>query len=443
MALKRIAVSCPHQGDQSCVSTLHAIPTPRAPSRGPKYELTGSSISEGVAAQGKRNSIVEFINRKTLSALVSHFRPEEETLREEDVSMPFELNKVDVYNFPAALCINHPTLQLMIDRKLKGSVPKWRRDGCKLGLVIEGGGMRGAVSGAMGMALRRLGFCDVFDCVYGSSAGAVNGAYFLTGQEMGMDIYFEHLANKRFIDFGRLFGPDPVLDLDYLIDTIMEEVVPLDWDRVLKSRIPLKVIASSLDQMSSVTLGAFANKNDLATALKASCTVPEIVGPPEVMHGQRLVDAAVFEPIPYKAAIQDGCTHVLALCSRPRPRGARGRVRRAMKQILDRAIKRLVLSPPYMQGAWRVEVEEMLKAGGMNADDLMLLTMMQGLQRMDPTPMDGQIFAIYPSPKHIIPPTSIDGALLKIGARDAGKAVETLFEPLAKNMQRRTSWLFI
>ena len=358
--------------------------------------------------------------------------------------IPFELNKVDVYSFPSLQCIQHPTVQVMIDRKMKRSLPNRRRDKFKLGLVIEGGGMRGAVSGAMCMELRRLGFLDVFDVVYGSSAGAINGAYFLTGQEAGMNIYFEHLTSKRFIDFRRLFGPDPVLDLNFLIDDIMEDVVPLDWKAVLKSKIPLKVIASSLNHMTSVTLGGFRDKADLVTALKASCTVPEIVGPPEELYGHRLVDAAVFEPIPYRAAIQDGCTHVLSLCSRPRPRGASGRVRRAMKQILDRTIKRFVLSPPYMEGAWKVEVEEMLKAGGMDADDLMLLTMMQGLQGMETTPMDGHIFAIYPSPDHIIPPTTIDGELLRVGARDARKAVDGLFEPLAKNTETpNRSWLFV
>lgn len=34
-------------------------------------------------------------------------------------------------------------------------------------------------------------------------------------------------------------------------------------------------------------------------------------------RGLRLVDAAVFEPVPFRAAIADGCTHVLALCTRP------------------------------------------------------------------------------------------------------------------------------
>lgn len=34
-------------------------------------------------------------------------------------------------------------------------------------------------------------------------------------------------------------------------------------------------------------------------------------------RGLRLVDAAVFEPVPFRAAIADGCTHVFALCTRP------------------------------------------------------------------------------------------------------------------------------
>ena len=38
------------------------------------------------------------------------------------------------------------------------------------------------------------------------------------------------------------------------------------------------------------------------------------------MHrGQRLVDAAVMEPVPVHAAAADGCTHVLVLCTRELP----------------------------------------------------------------------------------------------------------------------------
>ncbi len=34
-------------------------------------------------------------------------------------------------------------------------------------------------------------------------------------------------------------------------------------------------------------------------------------------RGRRLVDGAVFEGVPFKQAIADGCTHLVVLCTRP------------------------------------------------------------------------------------------------------------------------------
>ncbi len=62
--------------------------------------------------------------------------------------------------------------------------------------------MQGVISGSMLMALRDLGLTHAFDAVYGSSAGAINATYFLTGQEQGLHIYTEDLTQgTRFMDF--------------------------------------------------------------------------------------------------------------------------------------------------------------------------------------------------------------------------------------------------
>ncbi len=47
---------------------------------------------------------------------------------------------------------------------------------------------------------------DAFDAVYGSSAGAINATYFLSGQRDGVKIYTEEIANKDFIDLSRLIN---------------------------------------------------------------------------------------------------------------------------------------------------------------------------------------------------------------------------------------------
>ena len=50
-------------------------------------------------------------------------------------------------------------------------------DGRKLGLIIEGGAMRGVISCAALLGLEELGMTEVFDEVYGASAGAVNSIF--------------------------------------------------------------------------------------------------------------------------------------------------------------------------------------------------------------------------------------------------------------------------
>jgi hypothetical protein len=63
----------------------------------------------------------------------------------------------------------HPVLRLLLSRLQDGSGPRSRGDNFKLGLVVEGGGMRGIVTGAMLMGLQDMGMLNVFDAVYGEA----------------------------------------------------------------------------------------------------------------------------------------------------------------------------------------------------------------------------------------------------------------------------------
>jgi predicted patatin/cPLA2 family phospholipase len=96
------------------------------------------------------------------------------------------------------------------------------------------------------------------------------------------------------------------MDLDFLLDEVMTDVIPLDWDAVINSQLPLKVVASSLTTLRSEVLTGFRDRSDLVECLKASANVPEIVGGPRSHRGHQLVDAAVFEPLPIKAALRWG-----------------------------------------------------------------------------------------------------------------------------------------
>lgn len=73
--------------------------------------------------------------------------------------------------------------------------------------------------------------------------------------------------------------------------------------------------------------GHFDSFEGLLTCLKSSMCVPGVAGPPVRLNvtcsetreerEEVLADALIFEPIPFRTAVEDGCTHVVTLRTRP------------------------------------------------------------------------------------------------------------------------------
>eukprot|EP00588_Corethron_pennatum_P022706 CAMPEP_0194337302 /NCGR_PEP_ID=MMETSP0171-20130528/75881_1 /TAXON_ID=218684 /ORGANISM="Corethron pennatum, Strain L29A3" /LENGTH=569 /DNA_ID=CAMNT_0039101049 /DNA_START=52 /DNA_END=1761 /DNA_ORIENTATION=- len=283
----------------------------------------------------------------------------------------------------------HPVVQLLHSRRRSGSLPTdprspsdRRADGARVALAIEGGGMRGCVSAGMAGALNHLNLTDAVDIVYGSSAGSLIGAYFLTRQLpwFGPEVYYDSLttAGRRFIDTRRLMRTlglgllnprllrdvltrrmgKPVLDLSYLLVETVQFRKPLNWTKFLEvnERQPLKIVASNLRTEQSVVLGteegSFSDLAGMAGCMHASMLLPGIAGPVMGMttspngsggtsrmelldkyHAGRrrggdddnafapppvepLVDALLYEPLPYISALAEGATHVVVLRTR-------------------------------------------------------------------------------------------------------------------------------
>ncbi len=178
--------------------------------------------------------------------------------------------------------------------------------------------MRGVVSAGMLAGLEDLGLLEAFDAVYGASAGAVNGAFFMSGQvSSSLGIYYEDINDSRFISLLRSFTRRPVMSLSYLLDDVMVRSKVLNWQAVLDSPVRFKIAASSLAELRVRLLEDFRDRDHLFAALRASSSVPLLAGPPAEVDGKRYLDAVLFEPIPYVTALADGCTHLLVLLTRP------------------------------------------------------------------------------------------------------------------------------
>jgi predicted patatin/cPLA2 family phospholipase len=188
-------------------------------------------------------------------------------------------------------------------------------DGRKVGLIVEGGAMRGVISCAALMALEDLGLTDVFDEVYGASAGAVNAAYFLAGQAgYATTIYYQKINNTRFI--GRLWRRQ-VVNIDDLFDSVIAGDRPLRIDRVLASRSRFFItIADAVTGEAFLGL-AQSNETPLLTLLKASAAMPFFYNGIVTVNGRQCFDGALINPIPIPEAIDSGCTDLLVLLTRP------------------------------------------------------------------------------------------------------------------------------
>jgi predicted patatin/cPLA2 family phospholipase len=220
-------------------------------------------------------------------------------------------------------------------------------DGARLALAIEGGGMRGAVSAGMAIALDELGLTDAFDAVYGASAGALNGVWLLSGNPSdGLRPYADPALIRQYIRRSNALRGRPVVDTVHLVEHLYEHVLPLRFDAVLSHRVRFHPLATDVETGRAVDLGpTVRDRASLKLALRATTALPLLAGPPVVIDGRRYLDAGLAESIPFHAALAAGATHVLVLRSRrpqdderppPLPRAVTGTLLRRLGEPVRR-----------------------------------------------------------------------------------------------------------
>ena len=310
----------------------------------------------------------------------------------------------------------HPVLEVLLERRRQGSRPGARADGCRVGLLVEGGAMRAVVSSGMASALEQLGLRDCFDAVYGASAGAAVAAYFVAGRVTeGTSIFFEHANSRAFIDPRRLLVGRPVVNAAFVLDHVMRERVPLDFAAIRRSGIRLALLATPVDGAPrAVAFSEFSDLDDLLAALHASSRIPLLGGlSPYTYRGRRFWDAAVVEPVPLPTALADGCTHLLALLSLPHGTPAR-RIRsidRVLAALYIRRLGRSLEAAYRTRYARRAEIcSRLLGAGPMNREPPFLETI------------------VLPAGSPEISQHETRAAVLRAGARAGAQAVLRSFD---------------
>lgn len=257
-------------------------------------------------------------------------------------------------------------LDLMLRRAAQHSRRGARADDRVLALAIEGGGLAGVVSGGMCVALEAAGLVDAVDVIYGTSSGALNGSYTAAGQAaMGCTSY-EDTANRRFANPLRLLAGRPAIDFDSSStrsSPSASRTTTPGWPRAP----PFCALAANLETGASQVLTDFTSVEDLRAAVRVSCSIPLLSGRPVVYRGVPMADGALFESMPFHAAMAGGATDVIVLRSRPASHRKQPYARHAvalLKRLAHPALADLVQARPALYNRHAGELEKLTQRRG-------------------------------------------------------------------------------
>lgn len=183
----------------------------------------------------------------------------------------------------------------------------------KVGLILEGGGMRGIYT---------AGVLDFFidknievDLVVGVSAGGCHAASYLSKQyKRAYHTNIDYLDNKEYISFRNLIKTGSIFGMDLMFNKIPNELYLYDHDAFSKSKSKFTVVTTNCETGKAEYITLTDMKKDIMY-LQASCSIPMFANIVEI-DGYKLVDGGVADSIPIEYAIKEGCKKNIVILTR-------------------------------------------------------------------------------------------------------------------------------
>ena len=175
----------------------------------------------------------------------------------------------------------------------------------KIGVALSGGGIKGLCHAGVLKALEEQGIRP--DIISGVSAGAVVGALYADGYTPDeIAVLFEDV---RFRSMTRIRIPDGgFFKTDIFQKFLSTKLRSKTFEEL---RIPLRVVATNLDQGKSVTFST----GKLIEPIVASCCVPVLFSP-KIINGIHYVDGGVLKNFPV-STIRKDCDKVIGINASP------------------------------------------------------------------------------------------------------------------------------
>lgn len=180
-----------------------------------------------------------------------------------------------------------------------------------VGLILEGGGMRGIyTAGVLEYFLEKE---IEIPYVVAVSAGACNATSYIAKQKKrNYTVIAKYINDPRYLSLRNLIRKGSIFDFEFVIDELGKVLEPLDFESFMSSQTRFITGATDIETAKPV----YFEKEEYIESfdcLKASCSQPFVS---KIMDykGYKLLDGGLADPIPIQKSIQDGNDkHVIVL----------------------------------------------------------------------------------------------------------------------------------
>ncbi len=184
----------------------------------------------------------------------------------------------------------------------------------KMGLVLEGGGMRGVFT--CGVLDFFMDHQIEFPYVVGVSAGACNGLSYQSHQR-GRARYsnIDLLDKYHYIGLKYLWYQHSILDQRLLYELFPEEILPYDYQACFQNPTRFEMVTTNCVTGRACYLEERKDKFRLLDIAKASSSLPYVC-PVAYVDGRPMLDGGIVDSIPVLRAMEQGYEHNVVVLTR-------------------------------------------------------------------------------------------------------------------------------
>lgn len=186
----------------------------------------------------------------------------------------------------------------------------------KMGLVLEGGGMRGVFTCGVLDYFMQHDIC--FPYAVAVSAGACNGLSYMSHQ-MGRAKYsnIDMMEQYHYIGLKYLWYQHSILDQHLLYELFPNKLVPFDYDACFSNPMRFEMVTTNCVTGRACYLEERENKERLIAIAKASSSLPYVC-PITYVDGRPMLDGGIVDSIPVMRAIGQGFERNVVVLTRNR-----------------------------------------------------------------------------------------------------------------------------